>query len=167
MGRSTPLQTRIEMQREDNQFHLYVGVYNPTDETVHCRTMSGALFSPKLREKGGDELWRDPRGAAMAVTPRSIEPYSWLARTYEMEDSEAVADEMRDVLGDDDYYSEEEIQQMVEHRPSVDADDIDSIVSVEVTVPSTGNYYESVTKQFDLRHNPERVLVDELPTEGL
>jgi hypothetical protein len=177
-GFAPPTQPGIHMINDNGELKLSVSVRNPTPEPITLRTMSGKLFTVSLKEKGGDVLWAPSTGAAQAVTHWTLDAESRVTSHYTVPNPETARDQAQERIEDtgfvydnpDDvtivtgteFPDRDEYDGEVLFKQAVDPDDI-GIVQVEASLPTGGNYFTSLTRQFDLRIRPDRALDNELP----
>ena len=177
------VQPGIHMVNDDGKFRIAVSLANPTDESIQLRTMSTKLFSVTLQEQHGDELWRPATGAGQAVTHWTLEADSRVTAHYVVP-NESIArqraeEELKnhgDLLYDNpddvtiivgtEHPDREEYDSEITFQPAVEPDDV-GIVQVTASLPTGNDYSNHVTRQFDLRTHPDRVLDDELPSETM
>lgn len=153
-----PTQTGIHFNRTETNLILAISLRNPTNEPLRLRTMTGQLFSPSLEKKNGDSLWRPQTASTQAVAHWGLEPQGTITQRYTIpnrQDAKEEADQLNEELSYDFSIDPDEFT-------SVDPN-IKDILIIRTGIPSKNGYFERVSRQYDLRTNPERAFDDELP----
>lgn len=153
-----PTQVDISLTTVDNHFKIAVSLKNPTDEPVTFKTMSGALLHISMETKGGDQLWAPQTGSTMAVTHWELGPNTTITRHFTVPNKEMAEERKQEMIEEFEYFDES-----LALDPYVETD-IDEIIQIDAIIPSQRDYFESVTRQYDLRSS-RRDLEDDLPPE--
>lgn len=183
MNYAPPIQAGIFMVQEDGHFEIAVSIRNPTDEHIGMRTMDGKLFHVSMKERtmteeGTVNLWSPQTGATQAVEHWTLDPNDKATRHWTVPNKKLAMQKAREwleegllrldedereyLLSDD---GDEELSALVEDEPAfnyVEPSDV-GIVQVTSTLPSGSDYFNKLTRQFDLRTRPERALDESLP----
>lgn len=184
-GFAPPVQPGIHLTTEDGQFKIAVSLRNPTDEPIRLRTMTTALFNLSMNDKHDGRLWAPGTMAGQAVTHWTLAAGGRITRHYTVPNEETARetarehiDERRELLYDDDEEvtivtapvydrpNRDEYDGAVHYQTAVEPEEV-GIVQIEAGIPSGNDYYNTITRQFDLRTRPDRVLDDELPDETM
>lgn len=164
MKYASPIQAGIFLTIEDGQLALALSFKNPTDEGVTYRSMSGAVFKPRIELTGGEVIWSPPFGATMAVNHHRLEPDGCITIHYDVQTKEQRREELSKI---NDLYPEHDFAENISETTYLEPQDIDGeIVGVSSVFPASSHYHTRFSRMYDLRE-PDglRGLDDELPPE--
>lgn len=170
MEYTAPVQYGIHMTEEEEQFYIAVSIINPTDEEIDLHRMTDKPFGVRIKgddpSTGYDELWRPNRGLThQSETGWRLEPNSEATRHYEVPNLEQARMDANQHI--EEFEPDMSVDGLLgQDYPYVEPDDV-GVVQVRASVPSKKEYGVSVSRQFDLRDNRDRVLDDELPPENM
>lgn len=185
MNYSPAIQVGLHLTESDGHFRLATSLRNPLDEAVALRTMDSGLFHVTLKERtfteeGTRTIWTPNHGFAQAVTHWTLDAEATATSHYDVPNKEMARETALEWLDegllmlDDDEREEirtnqEELDALVEDYASFNYVEPDEagVLRIETSVPSSGEYHESVTRQVDLRTNRHRGLDDNLPPEDM
>lgn len=176
-----PVQPAIHLTLSDEQFVIAVSLKNPTDEPITLQTMTTKLFSVSLRAKDNGEIWRPDTGAGQAVTNWTLDANNRVTSHFTAPNPETARERATQFLDSHagNLYDDADTVEIVTGTERPDPDNYDSevifeqsvtpseqgIISVEAVLPSPSNHHTTITRQFDLRTNPHRVLDHTIPAE--
>lgn len=161
----------VFLTKEQSEYgeHLVVGaaVRNPTDKDVHLRNMDSRLFNPTLKErtfteKGTVRLWAPNTMSAQVVTDRTLKAGRTAVQTWRIPNAEEAYQDALETCEDLDLLDKTDVKNWMRDLSPVDPKRV-GVVQVSVGFPAPNDYFDNLTRQFDLRHNAEQALDDVIP----
>jgi hypothetical protein len=172
-----PIQRGIHLTTSGSEFKIALTIKNISDEVVHLRTSSSALFNPTLSERtfseeGDKSLWSPSSFSMQAVTNWQLPADSTETRHITIPNRKSAKEKAQewvdDGLIDLDNYPDG-LDSVVENSYEfqyVEPSDV-GVIKVETSFPAINGYYDTLTRQFDLRgQNWKQSLDSELPEEA-
>lgn len=166
-----PIQRGIFLKKETGEYGDYfvvgAGIKNPTGEEITLRTMNGSTFNPRLKEKtftqeGQKHLWSPNTMTVQAVTNRVLKPNKKLVHTWTIPNAEMAYQNAVEEKEELNGHYEFSVKELLMEKPAVEPSQV-GIVQVKVGYPALNDCFDTLTKQYDLRSNPERKLDEEIP----
>lgn len=166
-----PIQRGIFLTTEDTEFGeqmvVCAALRNPTDEDINLRNMDGNLFKPKLKqrtftEEGTEDLWFGGGLAVQAITNRTIKAGKTVSRKWTIPNAEVAYRRATERVKEYEFFDQSDIPALVREECPVDPSRL-GVVQVEVGFPAPSKHFDTLTRQYDLRHNADRKLDDEIP----